>query len=85
MLHKRGNKYKMKDGLICILTSFQLGKQYYAMLTTIADSNDFDDMDCDGNRYIDPIKVKDPYNLSDEEFRKIAGEGWEEYKHKVFI
>lgn len=86
MLHRTGNKYKTtRDGLIGILTTFQLSKIDYCMLTTLADSNDWDYRSFSGNRYVDPIQVKDPCNVSEEEMNRIAPGGYELYPSKVFV
>ncbi len=85
MLHRTGNKYKSNDGLIGLLTTFMIGGQSYCMLTTIANSEDLNYKELNGNRYIDPIKVNDPYNLTAEEITRIAGNDWQPYNQLVSI
>jgi hypothetical protein len=85
MLHKTGNKYKTKDGLVCILSTFQIGEDCYCLLITLADAEIPDYRGYDGNRYVDPVKVENPYNVSEEEMLKIAGEGFALYTDKITI
>lgn len=72
MLHKTGNKYKTKDGLIGLLSTFQKGEDSYCVLITLADSADIDYEGFRGNRYCDPIKVNNPYNVSENEMLQIV-------------
>lgn len=86
MLHKTGNKYKTKDGLIGLLSTFQNGEDSFCMLITIADSNDLDYSGFNGNRYCDPVKVENPYNVSSEEMRLISNnQPYEPYTHPVTV
>ena len=85
MLHRTGNKYKSKEGLIGLLTTFMMNDQSYCMLTTIANSEDLNYREFNGNRYIDPIKVNDPYNLTEDEITRIAGKDWLIYNQLVSI
>lgn len=85
MLHTTGNKYKTKDGLIGLLTTFQMGEFSYCMLTTISDSTAPDYKGFNGNRYIDPITVDNPYNIPESEMDRIAGKDWELYTDPVCV
>lgn len=85
MLHTTGNKYKTKDGLIGLLSTFMMGDKSYCMLISIGDSTTPDYKGYNGNRYKDPIQTESPYNLSEDEITKLAGEGWELYTDIVSI
>lgn len=86
MLHKTGNKYKTKDGLIGLLSTFQMGEQSYCILITIADSTNLSYDGFNGNRYFDPIKVNNPYNVTSEEMAKITlNQPYELYTEPVIV
>lgn len=72
MLHKTGNKYITNGTLIHLLSTFQICGQRYCVLITIADSKNISYTGYNGNRYYDPVKVNDPYNLSSEEMKLIT-------------
>lgn len=86
MLHKTGNKYKTQDGVISILSTFGKGEESYCLLIAIGDSDNQDYKGHNGNRYCEPVKVENPYNVSPEEMSKIANnQPYEIYTDPVTI
>jgi hypothetical protein len=72
MHHTVGNKYKTSDGLISLLSTFQLNAIDYCVLITIGSVDEPEYKGFNGNRYFDPVAVDNPYNMTEVEMLKLT-------------
>ena len=63
MTHTIGNIYKVHNNTMCLLSGFLLDKKDHAVLIELET----------GNRYVDPIAVKDYYRITDDEMTLLTG------------
>jgi hypothetical protein len=86
MVHRIGNKYKTEDGLIGSLCRWLHEGKEYATLITIGSANANDSFLYMGNRYSDPVVVKDSNAITSEEMNLIAhGMKYHKYTAPVTI